>query len=164
MIFNSFYHDRVLKFRGRHLHSSRATDGWVGDITVSGNFVRCIYHYHALFEFLAKHASDLAKLCGLPNSRPSEQENASTGFHYITNYVNSAIDRSSDTASKPDYLSLAISDGGNAMKGSLDACAVISAEIADSVDDVIDIIGTHFKIVDFKNAGGKSGFGNSAQV
>ena len=52
MVFHCFDHDLMLQFRTGHLHPTSATDGRMGNISISGDFVGGVDNHYPFIEIV----------------------------------------------------------------------------------------------------------------
>ena len=98
VILDRFDHDGVLKIRPRHLHSAAGSDAGMGNVAVTGDFVRRIDDDHALVQFRGQNARAFAQQCRLSDSGPAEQQQALSGLDHVAQHINRAVHGAADTA------------------------------------------------------------------
>ena len=75
MVFHCFDHDLVLEFGAGNFHSASSADRWVGNISISGNFVGGVDDYHPFFQVIGEHAGNFAQGRGFADSGATEHQN-----------------------------------------------------------------------------------------
>ena len=132
-------HHRVLLGRDADLHPPRVADARVRDVAVAGDLVAGVDHDHALAEVVGQDAGHLAQHRRLADAGAPQQQDALPALDDVADDVDRAEDGAADAAGQPDHLAGPVPDGADAMQGALDAGAVVAAEGADVLDDVVDI-------------------------
>jgi hypothetical protein len=76
MVFNTLDHYFVLEAGVCDLHSPRTTNRWVWDITVAGDFVRCVDNNNPFASFIGKNPCGFTEDCGFTNTGSTQNQNA----------------------------------------------------------------------------------------
>jgi hypothetical protein len=96
VVFNGFYHDGMLKLRSLYLHPACATDGWMRDVAITGNFVGCIHDNHTAAKLIGDDACGLPKLSGFTHAGASEEEDRLSAFYDVPDDVDCSVDTSAN--------------------------------------------------------------------
>src|SRR2546421_5607301 len=91
MVLDRFDHHRMLKRWCGYLHSARASDPRMRNISVSADFVRGIHDDDSLGEIVRENARNLPQHRRLAHSGPTKKEDAFAGLDYITDDVACAV-------------------------------------------------------------------------
>ena len=125
-----------------HLHAPRAADARVRDVAVAGDLVGGVHDDDPLVEVVRQHARRLAQHRRLADARPAHDEHRLARTRRGRSIdLDGAEDRAPDAAGEADDLAAPVADGRDAVQRALDAGAVVLAERADVVDDVLDVLG-----------------------
>src|SRR5205823_545839 len=139
-------HHRVLKRRRGDLHPPRAAYARVRDVAVPGDLVRGVHDDHALSHLIRQDARDLSQERRLPNARATEEQDAPASLDYIADDLHRAVDGPSDAQREANDLAGAVAKRADAVKGPLDARAVVPSELADAGDHEGDVLGGHLPL------------------
>jgi hypothetical protein len=139
MVLDGLDHDRVLHRRGGYLHASRAAHRWVRDVAVAADLVGGVNDHHPLAEVVGQHACRFAQQRRLTNSRTAHHQDAATGFDDVADDGHGAEDGPPDAAGDADDAPLAIANRGDAVQRAFDARAIVVAEGANALDDIVDV-------------------------
>ena len=139
-------HHRVLLVGRAHLHAPRAADARVRDVAVAGDLVGRVDDDDALVELVGQHARGLAQHRRLADARPAHDQDALARLDQVLDDLDRAEHGAADAAGQADDLAAAIADGADAVQRALDAGAVVVAERADVVDDVLDVLLGHLAL------------------
>ena len=110
------------------------------DVAVAGDLVGGIDDHDALAQFVGEDTGDFTQHGGLADAGLAEQEQAGAGFDEIADYLDSPVDGPASPAGEADDLAAAIAKGGYAVECVFDSGAIIVAEGADGLDDVLDVV------------------------
>jgi hypothetical protein len=124
-------HHRVLQRRRRHLHAPRATDAGMRDVAVTGDLVRGIDDDDALREVVREDARDLAQHRRLPDSGTAEQQDAAPRLDDVADDLDRPVDGATNAEREPNDLPRAVPQRADAVERSLDAGAIVAAELPD---------------------------------
>ena len=133
-------HHRVLERRRAHLHPPRAADARMRDVAVAGDLVGGVDDHDALVQVVGQDARRLAQHGRLADARPAHDQHRLARLDEVLDDLDRAEDGAADAAGQADDLAVAVADGGDAVERPLDAGAVVVAERADVVDDVLDVL------------------------
>jgi hypothetical protein len=111
VVFNGFNHDGMLKLRSLYLHPACASDGWMWDVAISGDFVGCIHDDHPAAKLIGDDARSLPKLSGFTNAWATKEEDGLSAFDNIPDDVNRSVDASANAARQANDFILAVSNG-----------------------------------------------------
>ena len=140
VVLDGFDHDRMLEGRCRNLHPPGAAYAAMRDVAVSPDLVRGVDHDNALAGVVGKDSRHLAEHRRLTDARLAKQQHALASQDEVFDDADRAIHRASDPQREADYLPPSVANRGDAMEGSLDARAVVVPEMADAVEDVLDVL------------------------
>ena len=126
--------------RRRHLHPPRAADRRVRDVAVAADLVRGVDDHHPLAQVVGQHARRLAQQRRLADARAAHHQDAAARLDDVANDRDRAEHGAADAAGDADDAALAIADGRDAVQRALDARAVVVAERADALDDILDVL------------------------
>src|ERR1035437_307346 len=132
-------HDLVLDRRRLDLHPARSTDRRVRDVAVAGDLVARVDHHDTLALVVGEDAGGFTQHRGLADARPAHDQDRLTGLDEVVDYVDRAVYGTTDAARQTEDLAGAITNRADAVERPFDARAVVVAECADVVDDVLDI-------------------------
>jgi hypothetical protein len=157
-------HHLVLLGRTRDLHPPGPPDSGVRHIAVARDLVGSVYDHHALADLVRKHARNFTQHRRLANARPSQQEHALAGTNQVVDYPNAAEDCASHTTGNSHRTPAAISDDRNPMKSSFDPGPIVVAELADALNDPLQIGVGHFLLTQSKRLVREARFRCAAEV
>ena len=146
------------------LHPPGPADGRVRDVAVAGDLVARVHHDDALALVVGQHAGGLAQHRGLADARPAHDQDRLPGLDEVVDDLDRAVDRAADAAGQADDLAGPVADGADAVERPLDAGAVVVAEDADVVDDVLDVRLGDLAVEQRHLAVGEAGLGPAAEV
>jgi hypothetical protein len=101
----------MLKLRSLYLHPACASDGWMRDVAIAGDFVGCIDDHHAAAKLIGNDACSLSKLSGFANAGATKEEDGLSAFDDIPDDVNRSVDTSANAARQANDFILAVSNG-----------------------------------------------------
>ena len=145
VILDRLDHHVMLEGGRRHLHPSCTAYRGVGNVAVTGYLVRRVHNDDATMSVVRQNSCHLAQHSSLADSGLSEQQNALARHYQVFDDTNSPIHRPTDAQRKPDCLSAAISDRGNAMQSAFDTGPVILAEPAYTRDGMLNVVFGYFR-------------------
>jgi hypothetical protein len=146
------------------LHSPGVPDGGMRNISVPGNFVGGVNYDNPFLEVIGQHPGYLSQHSGLAYTRPSQQQDVPARFDKVLNHTYGAKHGPAHTAGQADYVAISIAYGRDAVKGVVDAGAIIPAELANARHYVINVSLAHLTGVKDQLSMGKTGFGETPQV
>ena len=132
-------HHRVLHRRRGHLHAPRAANRRVRDVAVAADLVRRVDDHDPLAQIVGQHARGFAQQRGLAHARATHHQDAAARLDDVADDGDRAEDGAADAAGDADDAAFAIANRRNAMQRALDAGAIVVAEDADALDDVLDV-------------------------
>ena len=164
VILDGLDHHGVLQRRRGDLHAPRAADARVWNVAVACDLVRGVHDDDALPHLVREHARDLAQKRGLPDAGATEEQDAAPGLDDVADDFHRPIDRAPDAQREPDDLACAIAEGADAMERSLDARAVVPAELPDAGDYKGEVLGGDFALGEDLLPAGKARLGQATEV
>jgi hypothetical protein len=139
MVLHRLDHHLVLLGRTRDLHPPSASDCGVGHIAIARDLVGRVHDDHTFTNLVRKNARDLSQHRRLANARPSQQKHALAGANQIVDDPNAPVDCSSYTACDAHRSPAAISDDRNPVKSSFDPRPIVVAELADALNNPLQV-------------------------
>ena len=109
-------------------------------VAIAGDLVGGVDDDHAPVGVVGQYSGDLAEHGRLSDAGFSEQKDALAGDDEVFDHADRSVNGASDPQRETDDLSGSIANGRDAVEGSLDACAVVFAEAADTVYGVLKIV------------------------
>jgi hypothetical protein len=146
VVLDCLNHHFVLERRGGHLHAPRPSDGGVGNVAVAADFVRRIDDDHTLG--LSEHPGGLAQHRRFADTRPAQEQDALSRFDNIAYDFDRSIHGASNPAGQSHDFALTVTDAGNAVERSGNARPVIVRKLADSRNDVLNIVVIYFSRIE----------------
>src|SRR5437867_224236 len=134
-------HDRMLEGRRRHLHAPRAADAGMWDVAVASDLVRGVDDDDALREVIGEDARDFAQHRRLADAGPTEKQDAPPRLDDVADDLDGPVDGAADAEGEPDDFARAVPQRADAMQRSLDAGAIVAAELPDVRDDIREVLG-----------------------
>src|SRR6185312_10526480 len=95
---------------------------------------------HSLQRLVREHASHLAELRRLPDSRFAKQENRLPQTDDVVDDIDRAFERATNPAGQTHDLAMPVSNRADSMKSALDACSIVGSELADRLAHELDIV------------------------
>ena len=164
MVLHRLDHHVVLERGRRHLHPARASDGGMRDIAVAGDLVRRIHNYHPPVCVVRKHAGYLAQHRRLAHAGLAEQQHALAGHYQVFYDANGAVHGATHAQRKPDDDARAVAYRRDTVQRAFYACAVVLAELADSLYRVRDVLSRHLRLAERNALVAEARFWNAPQV
>src|SRR5579862_6356347 len=115
----------------------------MGYVAISADLVGRVDDHDALAQVIGQHAGRLAQQRGFADARPTHHQDAAPGFDDVANDGDRAEYGTTDPAGYADDPTLSIANRGDAVQGALDAGAIVVAEDADALHDVVDVLFAH---------------------
>jgi hypothetical protein len=144
MVLHRLDHHLVLLGRTRDLHPPGASDRGVGHIAITGDLIRRVYYHHPFADLVRKHARNLAQHRRLANARPTQQKHALAGPNQVVDYPNAPKYCSSHTTGNTHRTPATISNDRNSVKRSFNSGPIVVAELADALNDPLQVGVGHF--------------------
>jgi len=139
------------------LHPPRAADPRMWDVAIAGDLIRGIHDDDALPHLVREHARDLSKKGRLADAGTTEEQDAAPGLDDVTDDLHRPVDRAPDAQREADDLAGTVAKGADAVKGPLDARAVVPTELSNARDHESDVLSGHFPLGEDLFASGKAG-------
>jgi hypothetical protein len=120
------------------LHATGATDGRVGDISITADFVGGIYDDDSFL--LCQDPGCFSQHRRLAYPGPTQEEYALAIFDDVLDDGNGTVDSAAYPAGEADDVSLPVAYGCDAVEGAGNASPVVGVELSYSADDVLDFV------------------------
>ncbi len=113
---------------------------------------------------VGQDAGGLAQQGGLAHAGPAQDQDTLARIDDVLEDVNRAVDGPSHPAGQPHDMPAPVADGGDAVQGAFQPGPVIGVEIADTLDDAIDVLVGDFLVAEFDLTLDEAGRGHASQV
>jgi hypothetical protein len=118
----------------------------VRNIAVTRYLVGSIDDHHPLMQLVGENASGFAQECRLSHAWATEEQHALARLDEVAHDRDGAEDSAANPAGKPDDLTGAIADSGDAMKRSFYTGAIVAAKCSDAFGNKCEILAIHFSV------------------
>ena len=134
------------------------------NVAVASDLVRRVDDDDALAKLVGEQPRALAEHGRLADAGSTEQQDALAGDDDVANDLAGAGDCAACAHGQPDDAPRPVADRGDAMQRALDAGAVVVAELADVVGDVLQVGGRNGMVCEQYLASRHASLGLAAQV
>jgi len=164
VVFHSLDHHIMLLLVVRHLHAPGMPDGRVRHVAIARDLIVGVHNDHAAIGLVGKDAGHLAKLGGLADARLAEKQDIAARVDDVADDVHCPEDRAAHPASEADHLAEAIAHRGDAMERSLDACTVVTVELAHALHHVGDVLSCGRLLAEVLKSPGEAGLHGAPEI
>jgi hypothetical protein len=164
VVFHCLDHHLVLQLWAGHLHPSGPTNTRMGHVSIAGNLVGSVDNNHSFAQLIRQHTGNLPQGRGFAHPRSAQQQHRAPLFHQVADHADHADNAATHPTGKADDRALAVADGTDPVQGRGNACAVVTAELSNPADHLIQVgPGDHVlgKVI---GKAGEAGFGAATQI
>src|SRR5258706_1689668 len=144
VIFNGFDHHFMLKHWLAYLHTTRLANSRVRNITITPNFIRCIYNDNAFI--FCKDARGLTQERRFAHARSSKNQRGLARLDDILNDIYGAVDSTPDAQRQTNHSAAPIANGRDTMQCALNTRTVIGIKITDTFQNVVELSTRQFLV------------------